>query len=241
MVGIKTLLASLGCAVRSAHGHYPTGYMSLTTTASVCENRCGFLLNVFFKITDMKELIEIQSRLKAPKKLWNKFGNYNYRSAEDILEAVKPLLKEYGCEMTISDEVVSIRERIYVKATVTINNGSGESRSVTAFAREDESKKGMDGSQLTGSTSSYARKYALNGMFLIDDCKDSDSLTPSAHEEEGLSEESAIVEVSQCTTLDQLALVWQKYTKRFPQICSNGGKLFTSVQNRAMELKSIEK
>lgn len=121
----------------------------------------------------MKELINIQSELKAPKNQKNTFGNYQYRSAEDILEAVKPLLKKNECHLTISDEIVMVGERIYVKATARLSKGE-EVVEVTAFAREEESKKGFDSSQLTGSTSSYARKYALNGLFCIDDTKDSD-------------------------------------------------------------------
>lgn len=122
----------------------------------------------------MEALIKIQSELVAPKDLYNKFGNYNYRSAESILEAVKPLLSKYGAELTISDDVVLVGDRVYVKATVTITDGK-ETRTVTAFAREPSEKKGMDSSQITGATSSYARKYALNGLFLIDDNKDSDT------------------------------------------------------------------
>lgn len=121
----------------------------------------------------MKELIAIQSELKAPKNQKNKFGNYMYRSAEDILEAVKPLLKKYNCHLTISDEMAVLGERYYVKATATLAK-EGESISTTAYAREEEDRKGFDSSQLTGSTSSYARKYALNGLFCIDDTKDSD-------------------------------------------------------------------
>lgn len=122
----------------------------------------------------MEALIKIQSELVAPKDLYNKFGNYNYRSAESILEAVKPLLSKYGAELTISDDVVLVGDRVYVKATVTITDGK-ETRTVTAFAREPSEKKGMDSSQITGATSSYARKYALNGLFLIDDSKDADT------------------------------------------------------------------
>lgn len=122
----------------------------------------------------MKELGIIQSKLKAPKSQLNKFGNYNYRSCEDILEAVKPLLAENDCTLTISDDIVLIGNRIYVKAIAIITNSSGEKEQSTAFAREEETKKGMDSSQITGSTSSYARKYALNGLFCIDDTKDAD-------------------------------------------------------------------
>lgn len=121
----------------------------------------------------MKELIEIQSELKAPKSQWNDFGKYNYRSAEDILEAVKPLLKKHECYLTLSDEMVVLGDRYYVKATATLAK-EGVSISTTAYAREEESKKGMDASQITGSASSYARKRALDGLFCTDDTKDPD-------------------------------------------------------------------
>lgn len=123
----------------------------------------------------MKELVEIQHSLKAPKNQYNSFGKYKYRNAEDILEAVKPLLHEQGCSLTISDDIVAVGDRIYVKATATIINKDGLHHVVTAFAREEDTKKGMDSAQVTGATSSYARKYALNGLFCIDDTKDSDS------------------------------------------------------------------
>lgn len=123
------------------------------------------------------ELSRIQKDLKAPKNLFNKFGNYKYRNAEGILEAVKPLLN--GLALIINDQPVMIGERYYIKATATLTDGE-ESVSAEAFAREDEFKKGMDGCQLTGSCSSYARKYALNALLMIDDAKDSDddSLSP---------------------------------------------------------------
>ena len=121
----------------------------------------------------MKELIRIQKELKAPKGQLNKFGNYKYRSCEDILEAVKPLLKE--CVLTLSDEIVEVGGRIYVKATATLTESSESAIKISAFAREAETKKGMDDSQITGTASSYARKYALNGLFLIDDTKDADT------------------------------------------------------------------
>ena len=122
-----------------------------------------------------EKLIAIQSELKAPKSQYNNFGKYAYRNCEDILEALKPLLKEHKSTIYISDEIVTALERFYVKATVTfIDAETGEKIINTAYAREEEDKKGMDGSQVTGSSSSYARKYALNGMFAIDDTKDSD-------------------------------------------------------------------
>ena len=123
----------------------------------------------------MKELISIQSELKAPKSQYNKFGGYKYRKAEDILEAVKPLLAKQKCTLIITDDVVLIGNRIYVKATATIKNEKGECETTTGWAREEETKKGMDGSQITGASSSYARKYALNGLFAIDDNADSDT------------------------------------------------------------------
>lgn len=123
----------------------------------------------------MKELITIQSELKAPKSQFNKFGGYKYRKAEDILEAVKPLLAKQKCTLIISDDIVMIGNRIYVKATAIIKNEKGECETTTGWAREEENKKGMDGSQITGASSSYARKYALNGLFAIDDNADSDT------------------------------------------------------------------
>ncbi|EFI8896801.1 ERF family protein [Escherichia coli] len=119
-----------------------------------------------------KKLWTIQQTLNAPKNQRNNFGGYNYRSAEDILEAVKPLLQ--NITLTVSDEIVLIGNRYYVKATATLSDGE-DVIAVTAYAREEESKKGMDASQLTGATSSYARKYALNGLFCIDDAKDPDT------------------------------------------------------------------
>lgn len=117
-------------------------------------------------------LSEIQSKLNAPKNQKNTFGGYSYRSCEDILQAVKPLL--LGLVITINDDIVGVGDRIYVKSTATITDGEN-SISTTAFAREAATKKGMDDSQITGSTSSYARKYALNALLLIDDNKDADS------------------------------------------------------------------
>lgn len=129
------------------------------------------------KLSLIQKLAVIQSELKAPKNQRNKFGGYNYRSAEDILEAVKPLAIKHGAVVHISDEVVQVGERIYVKAHVSLFDMDEMGKSISSFAlaREEETKKGMDGSQITGAASSYARKYALNGMFAIDDTKDSDA------------------------------------------------------------------
>ena len=116
----------------------------------------------------------IQEELKAPKSQYNRFGGYAYRSVEDILTAVKPLLVKEKAELTLTDELVLIGDRYYVKATATYEDKDGK-KVVTGYARESENKKGMDASQITGTASSYARKYALNGLFLIDDTKDADS------------------------------------------------------------------
>ena len=126
------------------------------------------------KESSLEILSAIQVRLNAPKNQFNKFGKYKYRNCEDILEALKPLIKEYSSPVCIADTIVEIGGRIYVKATAFISIGS-DTFSAEAFAREEENKKGMDSAQLTGSTSSYARKYALNGLFCIDDNKDADS------------------------------------------------------------------
>lgn len=118
-------------------------------------------------------LQEIQAALKAPKNQYNKFGGYKYRSCEDILEAVKPLLTQKGCALTLTDEVLPVGGRVYVKATATLKTPEGDV-SVCAYAREAEERKGMDPAQVTGAASSYARKYALNGLFAIDDADSKD-------------------------------------------------------------------
>jgi len=125
-----------------------------------------------------QKLQGIQSSLKAPKGQTNKFGGYRYRSAEDILTSVKPLLAEWACTLVITDEMVEVGGRVYVKSTAVIastDDSSDSSIHVNAYAREAETKKGMDDAQITGSASSYARKYALNGLFAIDDTKDPDA------------------------------------------------------------------
>lgn len=130
------------------------------------------------------KLMNIQQELKAPKGQYNDFGKYAYRSCEDILEAVKPLLKKEKVVLTISDELQYIGNRYYIKATATLIDTESEATiSNSAYAREEETKKGMDGSQITGASSSYARKYALNGLFGIDDNKDSDTTNIQSKEE----------------------------------------------------------
>ena len=128
------------------------------------------------KMSLKEKLIRIQQELKAPKGQFNSFGKYKYRSCEDILEAVKPLLDKYQVALTLSDEITEVGSRIYVRATANLFDGeSDEAYTNVAWAREDDVKKGMDGSQITGTASSYARKYCLNGLFLIDDTKDADT------------------------------------------------------------------
>lgn len=134
----------------------------------------------------MNKLILIQQELKAPKNQKNKFGGYNYRSCEDILEALKPLLAKYNCTLLLTDDVQQVGDRFYVKATATFyeltENTCREIAHTTAFARESIVKKGSDEAQITGAASSYARKYALNGLFLIDDSKDADTADNSDDE-----------------------------------------------------------
>jgi len=120
-----------------------------------------------------KKLLEIQKNLKVPKAQKNAFGNYNYRSCEDILESVKPLLN--GVILTLTDDIISVSDRVYVKATATLTDGA-DTITTSAMAREPIAKKGMDESQITGAASSYARKYALNGLFCIDDTRDADTM-----------------------------------------------------------------
>lgn len=179
----------------------------------------------------MKELIKIQRELKAPKNQRNNFGNYMYRSCEDILEALKPHLEANNCLLTITDEIVSINSvekvaikdknggvvgydeatiRTYIKATATIINAEGKSVNTTAFAREPITKKGMDESQLSGAASSYARKYALNGLFLIDDTKDADTTNKS----EKISDEDrwngAMKLLGGAKTIKDITKVWNE-------------------------------
>ncbi len=127
-------------------------------------------------MTLIEKLLIIQSELIAPKNQFNSFGKYNYRSCEDILEGLKPCLKKVKAAVTISDEIIQVGDRYYVKAVATLHDAESTDKLCNvAYAREEDSKKGMDASQVTGATSSYARKYALNGLFAIDDVKDADT------------------------------------------------------------------
>lgn len=128
--------------------------------------------------TTNERLMAVQAELKAPKSQKNTYGGYSYRSCEDILEAVKPLLAKHGLLLTITDEIALIGDRHYVEAIAKVESEAGGFVKSVAYAREPEAKKGMDASQITGTASSYARKYALNALFLIDDTKDADALPP---------------------------------------------------------------
>ena len=174
----------------------------------------------------MKELIDIQRRLKAAKTQVNNVMRFSYRSAEDILEAVKPLLAENECWLTLADDIALIGERYYVRATVTIHNTKGESETVTALAREAESKKGLDDSQVTGMASSYARKYALNGLFAIDDNKDADYISSKD------DIDKAIEKVKAAKTADEVAAIWKDY----PEL-KNNDTFRLLVTERGKELK----
>jgi hypothetical protein len=147
-------------------------------------------------------LVKIQAELKAPKNQTNNFGKYKYRSAEDIIEAVKPILNKYGTALVVSDEVVQVGDRIYIKATATLLDGTDDSISVNGWAREEESKKGMDSAQLTGSTASYAKKYALSNLFAIDDTKDSDA-TNEHKDEVGEQKRMELILLLENTTWDE--------------------------------------
>ena len=185
----------------------------------------------------MKELIEIQAELNAPKERRNEFGKYNYRSAEDILKAVKPLLNKNGCVLLLSDEIYEFGGRFYVEATATLINAQGEKLSVKGFAREEETKKGMDASQITGTASSYARKYALNGLFAIDDGVDADSLNTSkeftqkkvkAADKQEVTLEEAIAEMYATTSYDAVVNCWRKFPQynkeeTFKRACTEQG------------------
>jgi hypothetical protein len=187
------------------------------------------------KISGAEKLAKIQAELKAPKDLFNKFGNYHYRSAESILEAVKPLLD--GAILTMCDDIVLVGDRYYIKATATFTDGDF-TLSTTAFAREPNDKKGMDDSQITGTASSYARKYALNALFCIDDAKDAD--TDEYHEQTKETKPAVkktvaeyIALIDNCEdeqAINRLFYEWSKvYLKGTPE--------YNSLSNKSFERK----
>jgi hypothetical protein len=212
-----------------------------------------------------EKLVAIQNDLKAPKDKENKFGGFRYRSCEGILEAVKPLLAREGLVLSISDEIVEVTGRVYVKATATITDGTN-SQKVTAYAREADTKKGMDPSQATGASSSYARKYALNGLFCIDDAKDADTdeyhnqqekapkqqpkpsqSQPAKQSQQAQSQfkeynaETELVgeqEMLSCNSYVELMAVWNRYHAINPQYCRKDGPLSRAFIQRNNEINA---
>lgn len=173
-------------------------------------------------------LQKIQSELKAPKGQFNSFGGYKYRSCEDILEALKPVLAKYNAAILLSDTVELVGNRVYVKATATLKSQEGEI-SVTAYAREAESRKGMDDSQITGSASSYARKYALNGLFGIDDTKDADTMDNRTQDPKKPAKQASFVEPKHLSLLNS-AKTLEELQESMEKIKSSLGDAFQDVR-----------
>lgn len=171
------------------------------------------------------DLAIIQAEVQAPKNKFNSFGKYAYRSAENIIEAVKPIINPKGYHLILSDEMVIIGERYYIKATATISNGE-QSYSATSYAREPEEKKGMDSAQVSGTTGSYSRKYALNGLFALDDNKDSDATSTETKpnvvvEEIILSDDERIELINSlgaCTELGHVKELWNNLDPKYQAI-----------------------
>lgn len=184
-----------------------------------------------------EKLLAIQTKLKAPKGQYNSFGKYSYRSAEDILEAVKPLNAEQGVLLTITDEIKEVGGRIYVVATATVSDGTDELK-VSAFAREPENKKGMDDSQITGATSSYARKYALNGLYAIDDNKDADmdehkqQQENSPKKQQGQKQQAQKQQQAKEPTEQELHEIVEKYARNIEALGVDRAKLVEYVCNK---------
>lgn len=178
-----------------------------------------------------EKLIAIQTKLKAPKGQYNSFGNFNYRSAEDILEAVKPLNAEQGLLLTITDEIKEVGGRIYVVATATVSDGTDELK-VSAFAREPENKKGMDESQITGATSSYARKYALNGLYAIDDNEDADTDEHKQQQENALKKQPAQKQQQKEPTEKELHEIVEKYVRNIEALGVERAQIVDYVCNK---------
>lgn len=160
----------------------------------------------------MKELIEIQNKVRAPKNVENQHGHYMYRKAEQILEAVKPYLHEMNCTLIITDDIVGIGNNIYLKATATLTNAAGEKEEAVGWAREAQTLAAMSPGQITGATSSYARKYALCGLLAIDDSKDLDDES-MAQTEKDVDLQQAIAEVNMCKSADEVKDIWNKWGK----------------------------
>ena len=184
------------------------------------------------------DLAIIQAEVQAPKNKFNSFGKYAYRSAENIIEAVKPIINPKGYHLILSDEMVIIGERYYIKATATISNGE-KSYSATSYAREPEEKKGMDSAQISGTTGSYSRKYALNGLFALDDHKDSDATStetkPNVVVEEitlTKDEETELINsLNTCTELGHVKELWNNLDPKY-QAINHVRKLVTNRKNQ---------
>lgn len=176
-----------------------------------------------------EKLVEIQQKLKAPKGQFNAFGKYKYRSAEDILEAVKPHLSELKIFLTLSDEIVNLGQRYYIKTTARLSETLNDFIEVTAYAREEEAKKGMDGSQITGASSSYARKYALNGLFAIDDNKDSDSTNKHDSKDDAIS-----IKIKKAKTEKELGEIYAELEE------SQQGTYINELSKRKQEIKNAK-
>ena len=194
----------------------------------------------------INKLLKVQKELKAPKNQYNPFGKYNYRNCEDILEAAKPLLAENGLMLTVKDEIVLIGERYYIKATATVTDGEA-SMSTSAFAREEETQKGMTAAQLTGSTSSYARKYALNGLFCIDDNKDDDDRDNTEKGENNANQNKTKLQADYCcencgTPFKDTTIKGKKITaeQQFMLAIQNRGKAICKKCSDAMKAAQNE-
>ena len=184
----------------------------------------------------MKELQVIQSKIHAPKSEVNQYGKYKYRKAEQILEAAKPLCDEQKCTLVVTDDMVLVGNYVYVKATAKITNEKGESEQAVGWAREADSLAGMSAGQVTGATSSYARKYALCGLFAIDDTKDLDDpdvTNPKGRTHGEATLEQAVTEMKQCKNVQEVTACWKKYPQfkqeqEFIDVCTDMGNSFKS-------------
>jgi hypothetical protein len=186
------------------------------------------------------DLAIIQAEVQAPKNKFNSFGKYAYRSAENIIEAVKPIINPKGYHLILSDEMVIIGERYYIKATATISNGE-KSYSATSYAREPEEKKGMDSAQISGTTGSYSRKYALNGLFALDDNKDSDATSTETKPNVVVAEitltkdeETELINsLNACTELGHVKELWNNLDPKY-QAIKQVKKLVTNRKNQLL-------
>lgn len=182
----------------------------------------------------MERLLRIQQELKAPKAQFNAFAKYKYRSCEDILEALKPILAKNNCVIILNDKIISLANRVYVEATATLYGVDGKAiASASASAREEEFQKGKDASQITGSASSYARKYALNGLFGIDDTKDADTMdnrqqaAPQA--QAPVADKLVVARVKKCKTHKELNALWHKLQEEMGDNFADVKQVYTVV------------